>query len=95
MFITFGFTTLPKKQNRHVIVLAISVGTFCLPDSLSLPSQQVPAGILFFFSSSDHVLSKQAQSGDAKPRVLLKLGLIFGPVCKLFPGMVTSDMQSG
>jgi len=49
MFITFGFTTLPRKQNRRVVVLAISVGTSCLPDSLSLPSQQVPAGFLLSF----------------------------------------------
>lgn len=71
----------PKTQNRHVVVLAISVGTSCLPDSLSLPSQQVPAGFCFL-SSYDHVSSKQAQSGDAEPKGLLKLGMIFGSVCK-------------
>lgn len=37
------------KQTRRVVVLAISVGTSCLPDSRSLPSQQVPAGFLLPF----------------------------------------------
>lgn len=84
----------PKKQIRHVVVLAISVGTSCLPDSLSPPSQQVPAGFCFL-SSYDCLSSKQAQSEDAEPKGLLKLGLIFGPVCKSFLGTAMPDTQTG
>lgn len=48
-----------------------------------------------FLSSYDCVASKQAQPGDADPKGLLKLGLIFGPVCKLFLGMAVPDTQTG
>lgn len=60
----------PKKQIRRVVVLAISVGTSWLPDSLSPPSQQVPAGFCFL-SSYDCLSSKR--SGDAEPKGLTKI----------------------
>lgn len=69
MFITFGIAVLPKKQNRHVVVLAISVGTSCLPDSLSLPSQQVPAGFLLSFILGSCFIKASAVRGPGAQRL--------------------------
>lgn len=86
MFVTFGIAVLPKKQNRRVVVLAISVGTSCLPDSLSLLSWQVPAGFLLSFILRSCFIKANTARGPGAQRLTkirpdLKscLQIVFGP----------------